>query len=69
MPFVPPIPLIRKKAIERGLTRERAYTKESAKYLDEIGLVNPYGFHRVTKMLVDKGVISKTDEGKYYLNR
>lgn len=67
--FIPPIPLIRKNRIIKLLTKHKAFSKESAKYLDEIGLINPYGFSNITKILVKKGIIIKTEDGKYYLNR
>ena len=69
MAFIPPVPLIRKMRIIKLLEREKAFSKETAKYLDEIGLINPYGFSRITKRLVNSGRICKTEEGKYYINR
>ena len=69
MAFFPPIPLIRKAKIIKGLTKEKAFSKETAKYLDEIGLVNPYFFKRITAKLVKDKTISKTKDGKYYINR
>ena len=65
----PPIPLIRKMRIIKLLTKAKAFSPETAKGLDEIGLINPYFFPRITKRLVDKGNICKTEEGKYYINR
>ena len=69
MAFFPPIPLIRKNAIIKRLTKCKAFSEESAKYLDEIGLINPYAFSNITKRLVSKGIINKTNDGKYYINR
>ena len=66
--FIPPIPLIRKMRIIRLLTKEKAFSKDTAKALDEIGLVNPYAFSIITKRLVKNGTISRTEDGKYYLN-
>ena len=67
--FFPPIPLIRRMRIIKLLTKYKAFSKESAKYLDEIGLINPNGFSNITKILVKKGIIIKTEDGKYYLTR
>lgn len=67
--FIPPIPLIRQMRIIKLLTKAKGFSKDSAKYLDEIGLVNPYFFQGVTKRLVKNGMISKTDDGRYYINR
>ena len=64
-----PVPLVRKMIIIRLLTKAKAFSKESAKALDEIGLINPYFFPKVTKRLVDSGRISRTEDGKYYINR
>ena len=69
MAFFPPIPLIRKNVIIKRLTKSKAFSEESAKYLDEIGLINPYAFSNITKRLVSKGIINKTNDGKYYINR
>ena len=67
--FFPPIPLIRKMAIIKQLTKHKAFSKDTAKRLDEIGLLNPYFFPKITNILVKNGTICKTDDNKYYLNR
>ena len=67
--FVPPIPLIRKNRIISLLMKANAYSPETAKRLDEIGLINPYGFPFVTLRMVKRNIISVTDDGRYYLNR
>lgn len=67
--FYPPIPLIRKMRIIKCLTKAEAFSPETAKYLDEIGLINPYFFKRITDRLVKQGRISKTEDGRYYINR
>lgn len=66
--FVPPIPLIRRMRILRKLEKAGAYSEETAKPLHEIGLINPYAFQGITKRLLKKEVIKRTDEGKYYIN-
>lgn len=65
--FVPPVFLIRKKRIMRSLMKANAYSPDTAKRLDEIGLLNPYSFPFITLRLVRRNVISVTDEGKYYI--
>ena len=52
----------------RKLEKAGAYSKETAKPLHEIGLINPYGFQMITKRLLKKEIIKRTDEGKYYIN-
>ena len=64
-----PVPLMRKLRIIKLLTKAKAFSKESAKALDEIGLINTYFFPNITKRLVYSGRISKTEDGKYYINR
>ena len=63
-----PIPLIRKNRIIKLLSKARAFSEENAKYLDEIGLINPYGFPAITERMVKKGIINRTKDGKYYIN-
>ncbi len=69
MPITPPIPLIRKMHIIKKLRKANAYDEASAKYLDEIGVFNPYAFYGITKRMVASGTINKTKDGRYYLNR
>ena len=69
MTFFPPIPLIRMKRIIKLLDKYKAYSKETAKYLNEIGLINPNGFPRITKRMLDKHIINITEDGKYYINK
>jgi len=65
----PPIPLIRRKKIIKLLTKSKAFSSDTAKTFDEIGLINPNGFLRVTETLLRTGKIIKTEDGKYYLNQ
>lgn len=67
--FVPPVLLIRKKRIISLLMRANAYSADTARRLDEIGLVNPYIMPRLTMRMVRRNEISVTEDGKYYLNR
>ena len=47
--------------------KANAYSPDTAKRLDEIGLLNPYAFPFLTLRMVRRNVISVTDEGKYYI--
>ena len=67
--FFPPIPLIRKKRIIHCLIKSGATTKENAKSIDEIGLINPYAFSNILKRLIKKEIVFKTEDNKYYLNK
>ena len=67
--FVPPVLFIRKKRIISLLMRANAYSADTARRLDEIGLVNPYIMPRLTMRMVRRNEISVTEDGKYYLNR
>ncbi len=69
MSFFPPIPIIRKMAITKALKKHHAYTEDTAKYLDEIGLINPFGFPMITKRLVEREIINMTKDGKYYIGK
>ena len=64
-----PVPLIRRMRIIKLLTKAKAFSKDTAKALDEIGLINPYFFPKITQKLVRDGIISRTEDGKYYINR
>ncbi len=64
---MPPIPLIRKKHIVRRLTVCGAVSPETAKTLDEAGVINPTWFKPVTNWLVKTGVIKKTSDNRYYI--
>jgi hypothetical protein len=58
---------MRKKLIINGLKKCGATTPETAKSLEEAGIVNPDSFAEFTKSLVQRGVLGKTKEGKYWL--
>ena len=66
MAIIPPIPVIRKNLIIRKLKKHGAVSPDTAKSFAEIGLVNPNGFKRLTQKLVQKGIICKTEDGKYF---
>ena len=63
----PPIPLIRRAHIIHKLKACGAVSPEAAKTFAEVGILNPNGFGRITKLLVKRGVIHETPNGKFYL--
>lgn len=65
--FMPPIPLIRRNAIVRRLGVVGAVSEETAKTLREAGVLNPDGFSVITKRLLSRGVIARTQDGRYWL--
>ncbi len=69
MSFFPPIPLIRKKLIIKKLTEHQAFSKETAKTYEEVGIINPSGFNKVNEKLIKEKILIKTNDGKYYLNK
>ena len=69
MTFFPPIPLIRKKLIIKKLTECNAFSEETAKTFVEAGIINPNGFHKINEKLIKQGILVKTNDNKYYLNK
>ena len=69
MAFFPPIPLIRKNLIIKKLTECNAFSEETAKTFVEAGIINPNGFHKINEKLIKQGILVKTNDNKYYLNR
>lgn len=69
MAFFPPIPLIRKKLIIKNLSKNNAFSEETALTFREAGIINPDGFSRITERLVKEGVIVRTKDNKFYINR
>ncbi|WP_303836868.1 hypothetical protein [Ruminococcus flavefaciens] len=69
MASVLPALVLRQKRIVKLLEKAGAFSKDTAKGLDEIGLLNPDTFPKITEKLVRDNVISVTDDGKYYLCR
>ena len=67
MPFSDHVLQIRRNVILRRLSRSGALSVETAKTLSEAGVSNPQAFPLVTEHLLSKGLIRKTDDGKYYL--
>ena len=69
MAFFPPIPLIRKNLIIKKLTECNAFSEETAKTFAEAGIMNPNGFHNVNEKLIKQGILVRTKDNKYYLNK
>ncbi len=69
MMFFPPIPLIRKNLIIKKLTECNAFSEETAKTFAEAGIINPNGFNKINERLINKKVLVRTKDGKYYLNK
>lgn len=57
--------LMNKKKIIKLFEVSKAFSADSAKTLDELGIYNP----EATFELLYDNVIAATEDGKYYLNR
>ena len=69
MAFFPPIPLIRKRVIIKKLEKCNAFSEETAKTFSEAGIINPNGFSKITERIIQKKVLVRTKDNKYYLNK
>lgn len=69
MSFIPPIALVRKNTILKKLKACGAVSEETAMTLYEAGVINTDGFMRITEKLLNKGIIKKTTNGKYYVSK
>ena len=67
MPHIPSIPLIRIRTILNKLNASGATSPETACTLRDAGVINPDGFQRITEKLIERNIIRKTDDGKYYI--
>ena len=67
MAFFAPIPLIRRNIILKSLKNCGATSEQTARTLTDAGVVHPNGFKRITEMLVRRGMIHKTPDGRYYV--
>ncbi len=68
MPFVVAAAFaMRKKVILSSLLESGARSPETAKTLEEAGVMNPGKFPEYTEKLVLLDVIRKTEDGRYYL--
>lgn len=64
-----PALLLRKRRIISRLQKVNAYSMDTAKSLEEAGVIHPYMFKRLTNQLVKDGILVEVGLGKYYLNR
>ncbi len=69
MTFIHPILKMRMKKIVYLLDKANAFSEESSKKINELGLMNPEFLPSAVRILVAKGTISKTCDGKYYINK
>jgi hypothetical protein len=67
MAFLPSVFYMRKIKIISLLMSANAFSADTAKRLDEIGLTEPYAFPSLTVRMIKRNVISVTGEGKVYL--
>jgi hypothetical protein len=68
MPFVVAAAFtMRRKIILTSLLESGARSPETAKTLEEAGVMNPEKFPEYTEKLVLLDVIRKTEDGRYYL--
>ena len=67
MAFSTPVLNIRRNVILKRLGKCGALSAETAKTLSEAGVTNPCAFPHVTEHMVSKGIIRRTEDGKYYL--
>lgn len=64
---VPPVLLLRRKIIIKRLTDCNAFSEETAVTLKDAGVFNPNAFKRLNEILINRGILSKTSDGRYYL--
>ena len=64
-----PVLLMRRKMIINKLQQNGAISEETAKTLEEIKVMNPNAFPKVTEQLVKDKILVKTKDNKYYLKK
>ncbi len=64
---VPPILLLRRKIIIKRLTESNAFSVETAVTLKDAGVFNPNAFKRLNTILVNRGILGKTSDDRYYI--
>ena len=67
MAFFPPVPLIRRNIIVKSLINSGAVSERTAKTFAEAGMINLGGFKRITEILVKRGIVRRTSDGRYYV--
>lgn len=65
----PPVLLLRKRIILKRLTECNAFSEESAVALKAAGVFNPDAFKRLNTILVTRGILGLTPDGRYYVNK
>lgn len=63
----PPVLLLRRKIIIKRLTDCNAFSAETAVTLKAVGVFNPNAFKRLNIILVNRGILGITSDGRYYL--
>lgn len=66
---VPPVLLLRRKIIIKRLTERHAFSAETAVTLKDAGVFNPNAFRKLNTILVNRGILGKTSDDRYYLIR
>lgn len=66
MAFFPPVLLIRRNYIILKLAAAGATSPETAVTLSEAGVIHSNAIRRLNDFLVRRGVIKKTEDGRYY---
>lgn len=64
---VPPVLLLRRKIIIKRLTECNAFSPETAVTLKDAGVFNPNAFKRLNTILVNRGILGKTSDDRYFL--
>ncbi len=67
MPFVPPVPLIRRNLMIRKLKKANATDESRAVTFEQAGIANPNGFPIITERMLKSGILAMTADGKYDL--
>ncbi len=61
--------LLRRRIIIDKLSQCGAFSEETAKTFSEAGIINTDAYPYVIDKLIKHGIINKTNDGKYYLNK
>ena len=61
--------MMRRKMIITKLSECGAFSEESAVTLKDSGVFNPNAFPGLTKRMEKMNVLTRTKDGKYYLNK